>query len=203
MSDYMPGISSEVLKMAEEDEKKQKAEAAKVIEDIGEDFTLFSWGYSEPLKITRNGKSEYITLKIKSVGIGDIMESYQEKMPSPPSTKRMFKKGSVEARELGYNHDVILTQVDEGNPVYLEMKRKHDNEAGQEILLRGLCYDLKWDGKLVLKGKEISTPTEVLDKDGALKALRKMGLTAEHFGSIVKSIRELTADAEVEETRNL
>ena len=199
-NEWVPGIAPDVIKAAKEDEAREKKEAAKVIEDIGEDFSLFSWGYSDELKTTRAGKVEYKRLKLKSVGVQEIMESYQKSMPSPPSVKRTIKKNSPEAKELGYQHDIIITQVDESDAEYRRMKSEHDNAAGQEILLRGLMYDLKFNGQVVLKGADPTQPTEILDKVGAMKALKRMGLTAEHFSSIVKSIRELTADSEVEET---
>lgn len=203
-SSFTPGISREVLRAAAEDEKREQAEAARLItlDELEENFSLFSWGYSDPLKVTKNGKTEYIRVRIKSVGIAELMESYQAKMPSPPAMQKLMKKDSPEAKELGYKHDIMLMVVNQADPKYLEDQRKHDNEAGQEIVLRGWGHDLKWNGALVLKGSDMSSPNEVIDRDGALKAFKRLGLTAEHFSILVRNIRELTAEAEKSETKN-
>ena len=199
------GIDPEVIKEHEDMEKRKSAEDARILTsaDIGEDFSLFSWGYSDPLKITRKGKVEYIRIPIKSFGIADITEAYQANMPSPPATQKLFKKDSQEAREFGYKHDIMVMQVNEADPTYLEAKRKHDNELGQETVLRGIGFDLKWNGQIVLKGSDLTAPNEIVDRDLALKAFRRLGFTLSHFTSIVKSIRELTQDVEAETTENL
>lgn len=204
MADYI-GIDPSVVKAAEEMEQRKRTDDAKVLtsDDFRDGFSFFSWGQSEPLKITRNGKVEWRTIPIKSFGIAEITEAYQANMPTPPSTRKLIKRDSPEARELGYKHDVYVNIVDEADPTYLEAKRKHDNELGQETVLRGIAIDLYWDDKMVLKGSNLSAPNEIIDREAALKAFRKLGFTLSHFTSIVKSIRELTSESENAETEDL
>lgn len=203
-SNFTPGISQDVIRAAAEEEKREQVEAAKVIdiEDISEEFSLFSWGWSDPLKVTTDGVQTRKRFKLKSVGIAELMESYQAKMPAPPASRKMLKKDSQEAKEFGYKHDIIVYEVNEADPAYLDMKRQHDNEAGQEIVLRGIAYDLKYDGKTVMLGKDVNAPNQIIDREGTLKAFKRLGLTAEHFAILVKNIRELTAEAQAEETKN-
>lgn len=205
MEQQYVGVTPDALRVIEELESQRKAEDARVLtsEDFLGDFSFFSWGYSEPLKITRNGKVEFVRIPIKSFGIADITEAYQANMPSPPTSRVLIKKGSPEARELGLNHDKYVDVANEADPKYLADKRKHDNELGQETVLRGIGIDLYWEGKVVLKGTDMKKPNEIIDRELALKAFRKMGFTLSHFTSIVKSIRELTQDAEVDEEANL
>lgn len=197
----IPGITPDVVRLAkeqEEKEEKKKAEA-RVIEEIDENFSLFSWGYSEPLKITRGNKVEYIRLKIKSVGISEVIEELQAKAPTPPSVPKVYKKDSDIARQLGYKHDVVVREVDEADPEYQRLKRQHDMISSQMILLHGLAYDLKYNGQVVLRGSDITAPSEIIDAEKALLVLKRWGLSSEAFATLVKNIRELTEAKEVAE----
>lgn len=199
---HIPGIDPSLIEEADTQKKSKGSEDAQVLDSIlGEDFSLFSWGETRPLKITRNGKPEWKRFRIKSVGIADIMEAYQERMPSPPAVLKAYKKDTDVARQLGQKHDVVVWEVNEADPAYLEMKRKHETAASQEILLRGLAHDLQYKGRTVLSGSDIHEPSVIVDHEGAMTALRRMGLTAEHFSIVVADIRSLTADHEVEETK--
>ena len=93
-------------------------------------------------------------------------------------------------------------RVNESDPGYLDLKRKHETAASQEILLRGLAYDLKYKGQAVILGADLNTPSQIIDRDGAMARLKQIGLSSEHFATLIKGIRELTADAENEETKN-
>lgn len=197
----IPGMSPELVREAEEINKAKQREDAKVLDALlDDDFTLFSWGETEPLKITRGGKAEYLRFRIKSVAISDIMDSYQSSMPSPPAILKTYKKDSDVARQLGQKHDVVVWEVNEADSAYREMKQKHDTDASQEILLRGLAHDFNYKGKLVLKGANVKEPTQILDKEGALAYLQRIGLSSDHFAAIVKNIRNLTNEAETQET---
>lgn len=199
--DHIPGIGADIIKENQEMQKDRQRQDVEVLGETLEDFSFFSWGLSEKLKVTQDGKTKYVQLRIKSVGIADILEVYQKKQPTPPAVLRTYKKDSEVARELGKRHDIVVWESNEADPTYLEEKRKHDNDASQEILLRGLGHNLVSDGKVVLRGGKLQEPTEIIDREGAMKALQRMGLTSEHFGSIVRSIRELTAEKDTEEDR--
>lgn len=199
----VPGIDASLLQESQSREKQKVNEDARILDAIlGEDFSLFSWGETRPLKVTQGGETKYKKFRIKSVGIADIMEAYQDHMPSPPAVLRTYKRESDVARQLGQKHDVVVWEVNEGDPAYRELKQRHETESSQEILLRGLAHDIPYKGKIVLRGADINEPTKIEDREGAMAALRRMGLTAEHFSIIVSDIRMLTADKEVEEEKN-
>lgn len=199
----MPGVDSTLVQESKNQEKQKQDSDVRVLDAIlSEDFSMFSWGKTKPLKITQGEDVKYLQFRIKSVGIADIMEAYQDRMPSPPSILKTYKRDSDVAKQLGQKHDVTVWEVNEADATYLELKRKHETAASQEILLRGLAHDLPYQGKMVLRGSDMSSPTEIVDRPGAMAALRRMGLTAEHFSIVVSDIRALTADREGEETKN-
>lgn len=197
------GISDDVLQMTREIQAKERSQAEKdvrLIEDIDEDFSLFSWGWTSPLKRTKDREVEYFSLKIKSIGLSEIIEEMQTKSPVPPSTLRTYKRDSEVVRQLGQKHDVVVWEQNEADPTYQRERTKFNNEFGKMLLLHSLAYDIKDNGKIVLKGKNLSEPNEVVDPDAAMKVIfRKWGITTEHFATITGDIRRLTESKEIQE----
>lgn len=190
-------MDKEISQSEKERKKKAESEFVRAIESIDENFSLFSWGWSKPLKITRNEKTEYITLRIKSVGISEILEQLQAKAPVPPTISRVHKKDSDVVRQLGLKHDVLVKEIDEGDPSYQRAKREHENLVGKVILVNGLAYDFKKDGAYVLKGSDVSSPSEVVDFEVALDFVTKrLGITTSHFTTLLNDITELTSTRE-------
>ena len=192
-----------------EELKAEKAEEVKkdlvrIIENFDDDFTLSSWGYTSDLKITRGPEVQAIKLKIKSVGVADVIEQTGKNQPRPPSAMKAMKKGSQEANALGYKHDVIVREIDEADPGYLQLIEDHNRRSGQLIMLAGLAYNIdvpKGSGNFVLKGADINAPSDIIDPDGALKWLRARGITGSHYAQILKDIRGLTEDIEEQEVK--
>lgn len=194
-------------KLSEEEQAKVDA---KLVESIDDDFSLFSWGWSSPLKRTRGemdkqgnlvAKVVFFRLKIKSVGMSEIMEAWQSKSPVPPAKHELHKKNSDIARQLGSKHDVLVWETNEADPVFQREKNKFNNEFGKAILLHSLAYDMKdKDGRLVLRGNSLSEPNEVIDAEAALKIIfTRWGLTSDHFASITGDVRKLTEAKEIQE----
>ena len=167
-------------------------------------------GWSSPLKRTRGDKDkrgnlvakvEFFRLKIKSVGMSEIMEAWQSKSPVPPAKHELHKKNSEVARQLGSKHDVLVWETNEADPVFQRERNKFNNEFGKAILLHALAYDIKdSSGKLVLRGDSLSEPNEVIDPEAALKIIfKRWGLTSDHFASITGDVRKLTEAKEVQE----
>lgn len=197
--DFIPGIDPSLVAAAAQQEAEKKKDAARIVDSL-DGFTLTSWGFSSALKVTRGNKVEYLKLKLKSVGVQDVMEYYQSKAPTPPSVTRTYKKDSEVVRQLGYKHDVVVREIDEANGDYLRAKAKHDNESGQYIALAALGYDLKIGGQVVMKGADMNVPNEIIDQDAALIALRQLGLSSSHYAEIMKNVRTLTEEAEAQES---
>ena len=186
------------IKKAEVEAKKEKV---KVIESL-DNFSFFSWGYSEPLKITRGNERtrvneiEYVQFKIKSIGVTEVMEELQAKAPTPPAKAVTHKRGSDIAQQLGVKHDVLVWEVNEADENYIKDRQKYNTIFSQKVLLHGLAYDLKVGSELVLEGANINSPSKIHNEEAALRALRAMGLSSEHYTIMVRSIRELTAEKE-------
>lgn len=199
--DFIPGIDPEILKMGQEETKAQEkidAESVKTITDFDQLGSFCSWGLSSKLRIQRGDSVSYFNVPIKSVGVADIIEQYQQNAPRPPSVMKGYQKGSPEALAVGSKIAVLIREVDEANPEYLRMKEKADTEASQMIILSGLAMDLKHPktGAIVVKGSDVTRPNEILDRDGALLALRSLGMSGTHFSTLVSDIRLLTQDAD-------
>lgn len=190
-----------MIREIESDKRKADEATARIIEDIDENFSMYSWGYTTPLKITRGEKVEYIRLKIKSAGVAEVMESWQKKTPVPPTSPEVIKRNSPEARRLGYKHDVMVDRVKEGDPAYRRALSEFNNELGKEIFLRSIAYDIYDNGKLILKGNDLTQPNEIIDAAAALKIIfNRWDLSMSHFAQVTADVRELTESAEVEET---
>lgn len=199
MADFVPGMPGDILQDFQQREEEKKKDMVKTIESL-DDMTFFSWGYTPPLKLTKGDRVEYVRIKIKSVGVGQVIEEYQHKLPTPPATLKTYKADSDVARSLNQKHPVAVWSVNEADPDYLKLKQKHETEASQMILLHGLAYNLKGDGnEEVLHGGDLNEPSKVINPQSALIRLSKMGFSSEHFGQIVRSVRELTAEVEKQE----
>ena len=201
---------TDMLKEQRENEEEQTRLDAKFIENVDDDFSLFSWGWSQPLKRTRsemgkkgqiNTKVEYFRLKIKSIGMSEVMEEWQSKMPTPPAMLKAYKKDSEVARQLGQKHEVVVWEINEADPSYQRERQRFNSELGKALLLHSLAYDIKdRDGRLVLRGDSINEPNQVIDSAAALNIIfNRWGLTSEHFAAITGDVRKLTEAKEEQE----
>lgn len=199
-----------IIKEQREADQEQARLDAKFIENIDEDFSLFSWGWSQPLKRTRsemgkkgqiNTKVEYFRLKIKSIGMSEVMEEWQSKMPTPPAMLKAYKKDSDVARQLGQKHEVVVWEINEADPSYQRERQKFNSELGKALLLHSLAYDLRdREGKLVLVGALLNQPNQVIEPAAALNIIfNRWGLTSEHFAAITNDVRKLTEAKEEQE----
>lgn len=198
------GVSRLVKEQKEEKFEQEQKDIALIIDNFDDDFTLSSWGWTSDLKITKGRQKSAIQLKIKSVGVADVIEQTGKGQPRPPSVVKEMKRGSQEALALGSKHAVIVREIDEADPVYLQHIDEHNRRSGQLIMLAGLAYDIevpKGSGNFVLKGANVNAPSDILDPDGALKWLRDRGITGSHYAQILKDIRGLTEDVEEQEVR--
>lgn len=187
-----------------EKEQQQKHDLARIIDNFDDDFTLSSWGYTSDLKITKGEEIQNIKLKIKSVGVTDVIEQTTKGQPHPPSVIKPYKKGTREAIALGSKYDVIVREIDESDPTYLQQIEEHNRRSGQLIMLAGLAYDIevpKGSGNFVLRGADVNAHSDIINPDGALKWLRARGITGSHYAQILKDIRGLTEDIEEQEIR--
>ena len=201
---------TDMLKEQRENEEEQTRLDAKFIENVDDDFSLFSWGWSQPLKRTRsemgkkgqiNTRVEYFRLKIKSIGMSEVMEEWQNKMPTPPAMIKAYKKDSDVARQLGQKHEVVVWEINEADPSYQRERQRFNSELGKALLLHSLAYDIKdRDGRLVLRGDSINEPNQVIDSVAALNIIfNRWGLTSEHFAAITGDVRKLTEAKEEQE----
>lgn len=189
-----------------QDKKKEESaakEAARILTSFDDDFTFTSYGYTQPIKLTRGDKVEYIKLPIKSVGVADVIEQTEKDAPRPPTVLRKYKRGSDEARQWGYTFDFQVREQDVSDPKYVDDLAAHNRKSGQFIILSALMDDWysgpKRTGELILKGSDPNTPTEILDRDKCLARLRRMGMSGGQYAQILRDVRGLTEDIEEQE----
>lgn len=191
-------IDPKLQELAAQQQKAVTTKDAEILDSL-DDMTFYSWGYSRPLKVTLGGEEKHLRLKIKSIGMTELMESLRKDAPKPPSSRKLVKKGTDIARELGVKHDVIIYEQDEADPGYQRALDDHNTKVSQMIVMQGLAYDLKLDGEVVLRGNDITKPNEVTDETKVLRRFRQMGLSSEHFSTLVEDISALTKSREAEE----
>ena len=186
----------EMDKAQEKSRQTANKEAAEILESL-DDVSFFSWGQTDPLKVTKGGQETYLRIKIKSLGISEIIEEMAANAPVPPAVMKTHKRDSEVARRLGFRHDTIVWERNEADPTFQKAQRDHEMKVSNMILLKGLAYDLKDEaGHVVLKGKDIHIPTEVIDAEAALRALKRLGFSSDHFTTIVNNINRLTKTQE-------
>ena len=192
---FVPGMQALIEDAKQQDDERRK-EDAKILTDF-KDFSLSSWGYTRPLKTTHGGEISYIRLPIKSLGLSDVMEAVEIDRPMPPSFRKNYAKNTDVARSFtNGKHDVIVHEVDEGDPTYIVQMRHYNTRVAQMWVVYGLAADLYLAEELVLKGADTTKPNEVVDMDKAMKAIRRLGISQAHYGDIMEDIRLLTADIE-------
>lgn len=205
---FIPGLDPAIASMGKKNQETkvaaQEKEAAKILETIDDDFVLSAWGYTDELKLTKGNDVQRFRLKIKSVGVQDVIERTEKTAPRPPSSVKGYKKGSAEALAVGSQIGVIVREVDYSDPAYMEKMDAHNRRSGQIILLAGLAYDWKDpkdSGRLILKGANVEATNDIIDEEACLLRLRRMGMTGAHYALVLKNIRGLTEDEEVREGR--
>lgn len=192
---FVPGLS-QIIEIAKKEDQERKQEDARIVSDF-KNFSLTSWGYTRPLKITHGATVEYIRLKIKSLGLSDVMEAIELERPMPPSIRKGYKKDTETARQFtNGKHDVVVYEIDEADPVYIAALRRYNMRVAQMWVVYGLAIDLELDGEPVIRGADITRPNEVIDMNKALAAIRRTGISQTHYASIMEDIRLLTADVE-------
>jgi len=194
----IPGVAPDVLEKFRQEKITKQEQDIQTIDSL-EEMSFFSWGYTEPLKVTHGSDVKLVRLKIKSVGVSSVIEEYQHSMPKAPAIMKTYKPDSEVARSLNQRRPIVVWEVNEADPEFLRMKQEHETRASQMILLLGLAMDLKDGNDIVLKGRDVDKPSVVVDKERALKRLQEIGFSSEHFGQIVRSIRELTKAADQQE----
>lgn len=149
--------------------------------ELAEGRSLFeSKGFSL-VKVTHEGKTKALKIPIKSSGISELIDTFQNQAPTAPGRKAKVEKGSDMASDLGISKTQWVWISDYSDPDYIEAKQKYDSDLGIEIVLHGI--------DLPIKDREGNVVTERSKK---ISILRGMGISSEQFSQIVKDISSLT-----------
>ena len=131
-----------------------------------------------------------IEIPIQSTGISELMETFQEKAPTPPTVSMLVDpngKNAEIAKDLGMTKKDWIKIPDYNDKKYLETKSEHDNNLGQAILLKGMNIILtEEDGTIITDGNE------------KIKVLKEAGMSGDQFQQVVNDITSLTKWTEEE-----
>lgn len=133
------------------------------------------------LKVVRAGKAKFLRLPIKSTGVADVIEAYKDKEPRPPGKKELVEPASDLGRRLKLVQKQWVTIPDLTDPDYVKALERHQTDMAFAIILVGLDVPI-----LDERGEPVTV------KEEAVRILRGMHLSTEHFQQLVDDIRDLT-----------
>ena len=155
-----------------------------IVEDVlelveGED-TFRSDGYSN-VKVTKNGEVVCKRLPIKSSGISEIIDSFNDNAPEPPKVNELVTPESEIGKQLGLKKKTWVKIPDTTDEKYRKELEEHNSNMGIAILCHGIAAKIKdKEGNIID------------DQSKKITILRKMGLSGEQFSQIVMDITSLT-----------
>ncbi len=149
--------------------------------EICEGESIFQSHGMSRVKVTKEGKVKAIPIPIKSTGISELIDSFRQDAPQPPTINKLIKPEDEMGKELGINIKKHIKIPDYTDADYIKAKEDHDSDLGMAIVAKGLAVNLK--------DKEGKVVTEIADK---IRILKQAGLSGDQFSQIVEDIISLT-----------
>lgn len=160
----------------------------KRISELIEGDKLFDSSGFSLVKITIDGKEEFLELPIKSTGVAEFQEKLQGRAPRPPVKKELIKKDSKAGKELGLIHHKLMQVFDNTDEDYIDALEKHNQDFIWQIVVFAL--DIAWKKK---DGAQAATFEEKKE------ILKSTGITGHHTDQIFKDVQKLTRIQEEQE----
>jgi len=152
-----------------------------------------AWGWSD-LKVTQDGVVKYKRVRIKSIGLAEMMERFSRQGPVPPRRTTLVKRDSAEGRSAGLTHDKLMIEEDFTDAKFKEDQRAFNMRVMYLIVLGGLAVDIcDRNGNLVVKSNATRSATEIIDEDAAILALKDQEFSNDHIERLYADIRALTS----------
>ena len=132
-------------------------------------------------------------MKIKSIGVVDVMENLAKEVPTAPSAVKFVAADSKEGKAMNLKEDRMMEYCNESDEGYLLKLREHNNRAMWNVLLAGLAATIEdTDGTPVVVSNDEHSATEVKNRERAIVILKGSGISNEHLVAITDAIRDLT-----------
>ncbi len=141
------------------------------------------------VKVTDNNEVVKYDIPIESTGISELIESFQDKAPIPPSKKCLVLPDSDIGKEMGITQKKWVYLPDFTDEDYIRKREEHGSDLGIALVLKGMAVPIKDN-----EGKEVT------DKDKKIKILREMGMSSEQFTQLASDITSLTKWTEEEKS---
>ncbi len=132
------------------------------------------------VKVTRDGKKEFLQLPIISRGVVDYMQELKMKMPKPPTVFERVADGSPLAETFGLQPGAMVRILDLADEAYQNQMETYNQDFNLRIVIASL--DIEWSND----GRTVETFTE------KKQILKDNGITSAHINSILDDIRRLT-----------
>lgn len=171
-----------------DEQENDKIETIDVTELVEDSDIFESKGFSF-LKITQGRKVRKLKIPIKSSGVAELIDEYNEHAPKPPTISKVIYPNTPIAKELGITKKQHVKTFDLTDSDYVKKKEKHDSDLGIKIVLKGLDLVLKYKSDDVIESE-----------DDKVKVLMKLGMSGSHFSQLVNDITNLTKWQEEQET---
>lgn len=131
-----------------------------------------------------------LEIPIKSTGVSELIDTFHDKAPIPPTINKLIEPDSELGKELGLTKKNAVRVYDFTDTAYLKAKEEHNSKLGIAIVMKGLDIVLEDD-----QGNPIESDDE------KIKMLKDMGLSGEQFSKLVEDITSLTKWSEKEKER--
>ena len=139
------------------------------------------------IKVTQNGEVTCLEIPIHSTGISELIDTFQDRAPRPPTKNVLVKPDDEIGREMKLAKNQWMKLPDLTDPEYLTAMDEHNSNLGTAIVMRGIAVDIKDDeGNILTNNQE------------KIKIMKEMGMSGEQFSQIVEDITSLTRWSEEE-----
>lgn len=140
------------------------------------------------VKITVNGKKDYLELPIKSTGVAEYQDNLRDEAPKPPIKKEIIEKSSKEGQAMGLLEDRLTQVFDLTDEGYLMDLENHNQDFIWRVIV--FAIDLDW---------ELSDGTVAVSYEDKKSILQSNNITGAHTNQIFDDVQGLTKIAKQEE----
>jgi len=135
------------------------------------------------IKMTKDGKSEYYELPIRSIGIVELMDELKRKAPTPPSKTIKVTKNHDLVKEYGFDPGDVVIAFDVTDEAFQKEWEEYHNDYTWKLLLCAL--DVEWEDE---NGNPIT------DDNKKIEVLKNSGITGLQQTQILNDVARLTSD---------
>lgn len=153
----------------------------KIIKSLVMGDQIFASSGFSTVKITKNGKEEFVDIPIKSFGAEELKAHIREEEPKAPVTRKFIKRNSEEGKAAGISKSMFCDVYNLADNKYQKELTEYQNRQ----MWRTVAYavDIEFKDK---------TNEKATDLDDKVAILKSVGLTFSHVLQIWEDVMKLT-----------